>query len=65
VAKGFKANLRDDTGEVLGIASDEYQVVDNRDAFRFPGRADRLRALLRDRRQPVGRPAVWVLARRP
>jgi phage/plasmid-like protein (TIGR03299 family) len=34
-AKGFKANLREDTGKVLGIVSDEYQVVDNRDAFRF------------------------------
>ena len=34
-AKGFKANLREDTGEVLGIVSDEYEVVENRDAFRF------------------------------
>jgi phage/plasmid-like protein (TIGR03299 family) len=34
-ASGFKANLREDTGEVLGIVSDEYEVVDNRDAFRF------------------------------
>ena len=34
-AAGFKANVRDDTGEVLGIVSDEYEVVDNRDAFRF------------------------------
>jgi phage/plasmid-like protein (TIGR03299 family) len=34
-ATGFKANLREDTGEVLGIVSDEYEVVDNRDAFRF------------------------------
>jgi phage/plasmid-like protein (TIGR03299 family) len=34
-AKGFKANLREDSGEVLGIVSDEYEVVDNRDAFRF------------------------------
>jgi len=34
-AKGFRANLREDTGEVLGIVSDEYEVVDNRDAFRF------------------------------
>lgn len=34
-AKGFKANIRDDTGDVLGIVSDEYEVVDNRDA---PGR---------------------------
>jgi phage/plasmid-like protein (TIGR03299 family) len=34
-ANGFKANLREDTGEVLGIVSDEYEVVDNHDAFRF------------------------------
>jgi phage/plasmid-like protein (TIGR03299 family) len=34
-AEGFKANLREDTGEVLGIVSDEYEVFDNRDAFRF------------------------------
>ena len=34
-AKGFRANLREDTGAVLGIVSDEYEVVDNRDAFRF------------------------------
>ena len=34
-AKGFKANLREDTGQILGIVSDEYEVVDNRDAFRF------------------------------
>jgi hypothetical protein len=32
-AKGFKANIRDDTGDVLGIVSDEYEVVDNRAAF--------------------------------
>ena len=34
-SKGFKATLREDTGDVLGIVSDEYEVVDNRDAFRF------------------------------
>ncbi len=34
-ARGFNANLREDTGEVLGIVSDEYEVVDNRDAFQF------------------------------
>jgi len=34
-ARRFKANLREDTGAVLGIVSDEYEVVDNRDAFRF------------------------------
>jgi len=34
-AKGWKANVREDTGEVLGIVSDEYEVVPNEDAFRF------------------------------
>jgi len=34
-AKGFKANVREDTGAVLGIVSANYEVVDNRDAFRF------------------------------
>jgi phage/plasmid-like protein (TIGR03299 family) len=34
-ANGFKANVREDTGEVLGIVSDEYEVVENRAAFRF------------------------------
>ena len=34
-ARGFKANLRGDTGEVLGVVSDEYEVVENIDAFRF------------------------------
>ena len=34
-ARGFKANLREDTGEVLGILSDEYEVVDNQEALRI------------------------------
>jgi len=34
-AKGWKANVREDTGEVLGIVSSEYEVVPNEDAFRF------------------------------
>ena len=34
-AKGFKANVREDTGAVLGIVSDDYEVVENREAFRF------------------------------
>jgi phage/plasmid-like protein (TIGR03299 family) len=64
-AKGFKANLREDTGDVLGIVSDEYEVVDNRDAFRF------LDALIGSELHFetagslwAGR-RVWVLARLP
>jgi phage/plasmid-like protein (TIGR03299 family) len=64
-AKGFKANLREDTGDVLGIVSDEYEVVDNRDAFRFLDALigselhfETAGSLWRGRR-------VWVLARLP
>ncbi len=32
---GFKVNLRDSDGAVLGIVSDRYRVVQNTDAFRF------------------------------
>lgn len=32
---GWKANVREDTGDVLGIVSEEYQVVPNRDAFEW------------------------------
>jgi uncharacterized protein DUF932 len=32
--KGFKANLREDADQVLGSVSDEYEVVENIDAFR-------------------------------
>jgi hypothetical protein len=28
-ARGWKAKVREDTGAVLGIVSDEYEVVDN------------------------------------
>jgi phage/plasmid-like protein (TIGR03299 family) len=32
---GFKANVRSDTGEVLGIVSDRYRIAQNRDVFAF------------------------------
>ena len=32
-AEEFKANIREDTGDVLGIVSKDYKVVPNRDAF--------------------------------
>ena len=64
-AKGFKTNVREDTGDVLGIVSDEYEVVDNAEAFRFLGelissdmRFETAGSLWDGRR-------VWVLARLP
>ena len=33
--EGYKANIRDDNGSLLGIVSDRYKVVQNKDAFEF------------------------------
>jgi phage/plasmid-like protein (TIGR03299 family) len=33
--EGYKANVRSDTGDVLGVVTDKYEVVQNRDAFGF------------------------------
>ena len=64
-AKGFKANLREDTGEVLGIASDRYDVVDNRDAFRFLGTLIGSELHFETAGSPWGGRRVCVLARLP
>ena len=64
-AKGFKANLREDTGEVLGIVSDEYEVVDNRDAFRFLDALIGSEMYFETAGSLWGGRRVWVLARLP
>jgi phage/plasmid-like protein (TIGR03299 family) len=64
-AKGFKANLRQDTGEVLGIVSDEYEVVDNLDAFRFLDALIGSELYFETAGSLWGGRRVWVLARRP
>ena len=35
IVKGYKANVRDSDGSVLGIVSDRYKVIQNADAFKF------------------------------
>ena len=64
-AKGFKANVREDTGEVLGIVSDEYEVVDNRDAFRFLDALIGSEMYFETAGSLWGGRRVWVLARLP
>jgi phage/plasmid-like protein (TIGR03299 family) len=64
-AKGFKASLREDTAEVLGIVSDEYEVVDNRDAFRFLDVLIRSELHFETAGSLWGGRRVWVLARLP
>jgi phage/plasmid-like protein (TIGR03299 family) len=64
-AKGFKANVREDTGDVLGIVSDEYEVVDNRDAFRFLDALIGSEMHFETAGSLLGGRRVWVLARLP
>jgi phage/plasmid-like protein (TIGR03299 family) len=33
--EGFVANVREDTGEVLGVVTDKYRIAQNEDAFKF------------------------------
>lgn len=35
IVDGYKANVREDTGDVLGIVTDRYQIVQNYEAFAF------------------------------
>jgi phage/plasmid-like protein (TIGR03299 family) len=64
-AKGFKANVRQDTGDVLGIVSDEYEVVDNRAAFAFLDALINSDMHFETAGSLWGGRRVWVLARLP
>jgi phage/plasmid-like protein (TIGR03299 family) len=64
-AKGFKANVREDTGDVLGIVSDEYEVVDNRAAFAFLDALIGSDMHFETAGSLWGGRRVWVLARLP
>ena len=64
--EGYRANTRNDTGEVLGIVGDRYHVIQNHESFEF------LDSLLQDgimRYESAGAlfggRVVWVLARMP
>jgi phage/plasmid-like protein (TIGR03299 family) len=64
-AKGFKANIRQDTGDVLGIVSDEYEVVENADAFKFLDALINSDMHFETAGSLWGGRRVWVLARLP
>jgi phage/plasmid-like protein (TIGR03299 family) len=64
-ARGFKANLRQDTGEILGIVSNEYEIVDNVDAFRFLDALIGSELHFETAGSLWGGRRVWVLARLP
>lgn len=52
---GYKANVRSTDGQVLGIVSDRYKVVQNQDAFQF---TDELLGEVLPMRPPV--PCRWA-----
>ena len=64
-AKGFKANVREDTGDVLGIVSNEYEVVDNEAAFAFLDALINSEMHFETAGSLWGGRRVWVLARLP
>jgi phage/plasmid-like protein (TIGR03299 family) len=64
-ANGFKANIREDTGDVLGIVSDEYEVVTNKEAFAFLDALIGSDMHFETAGSLWGGRRVWVLARLP
>lgn len=65
IIKGYKSNVRDTDGSVLGIVGDRYKVVQNIDAFNFTddliggGVRYETAGSLRDGKQ------IWLLAKMP
>lgn len=65
IISGFKANVRDNDNSVLGIVTDRYKVVQNRDAFAFTDEllGDGVRYETAGSLQ--GGRKTWILARLP
>ena len=64
-ARGYRANIRQDTGDVLGIVSDDYKVVENREAFKFMDSLIGSDLHFETAGSLHGGRKVWVLSRLP
>jgi phage/plasmid-like protein (TIGR03299 family) len=64
-APGYKATLRSDTGELLGIVGADYEPLDNREAFRFLDELIGSQLHFETAGSLWGGRRVWVLARLP
>ena len=62
---GYKANVRDTDGSVLGIVSDRYKVVQNEDAFQFTDDLLGEGVTYETAGSLQGGRKVWLLARMP
>lgn len=65
LADGFRANRREDTGDVLGVVSDDYRVVQNESAFRFLDALIASELHFETAGSLYNGKRVWVLARLP
>ncbi|MEJ7803892.1 MAG: DUF932 domain-containing protein, partial [Candidatus Limnocylindria bacterium] len=61
----YCANVREDTGDLLGIVSEDYRVVDNREAFAFLDTLIGSELHFETAGSLHGGRRVWVLARLP
>jgi len=64
-AESYKATLRSDTGDLLGIVGSDYEPLDNRDAFRFLDELIGSQLHFETAGSLWGGRRVWVLARLP
>lgn len=64
-AEGYRANVRQDNNAVLGIVSDDYKVVQNREAFQFLDSLINSDLYFETAGSLHGGKRVWTLARRP
>jgi phage/plasmid-like protein (TIGR03299 family) len=64
-AESYKATLRSDTGDLLGIVGSDYEPLDNRDAFRFLDELIGSQLHFETAGSLWGGRRVWVLARPP
>jgi phage/plasmid-like protein (TIGR03299 family) len=64
-AGAYKATLRSDTGDVLGIVGRDYEPLDNREAFRFLDELIGSQLHFETAGSLWGGRRVWVLARLP
>ena len=63
--KGFKANVRDSDGSILGVVSDRYKVVQNKEAFAFTDTLLGEGVRYETAGSLQGGKKVWLLARLP
>lgn len=62
---GYKANVRDRDGKVLGVVSDRYKVIQNREAFEFTDALLGEGVRYETAGSLMGGKKVWILARMP